>query len=369
MWGWAQHPSLFVVSRPWRSVDPAPLDWAAVVPCEWDGGPRKCTKAGQITALDGTKLCSNHWQKSKVSLDITASTPSPPHDSPTPSHRLRVAFISPKSFQPWEALAAGYIKSFCDSPTHPDGSPRPDALDAEWLFFDRWFDSFKDTVAGAAGCDFVLIGAASSQYADAKRIARAIKKLTPGTKTIIGGYHATALPDKVATEDCWDWVVLREGEEAALQIMQGRTGPWNQKSPLSPKIIEVDQLTEAQLSALYPDRRFVKAERNLAQAMEENEGEKICAVFSSRGCPYSCSFCSSKQVFARVTRHRTPESVWSEVQWLIENLGMTYLKFSDDLIASSNTHALALFRAKMAPPRPPRPGDTVGCESEVQCEY
>lgn len=58
-------------------------------------------------------------------------------------------------------------------------------------------------------------------------------------------------------------------------------------------------------------------------------GENRGVLFTSRGCPYQCAFCS-RPVFGRRWRGHSPEYVLAEIQRLKEGDGISSLSFLDD---------------------------------------
>ncbi len=116
---------------------------------------------------------------------------------------MKVALVHGRYFSSWEALGLGYIGSYLKA-------HRPD-LDI--CFFQGCFDEDEQVIRGAAGCDLVGFSCTSPTFAYGVRLARAIKKLNPEARTVVGNYHPSAVP-----QDCLvpgiDQVVMGEGEAA-----------------------------------------------------------------------------------------------------------------------------------------------------------
>jgi len=58
-------------------------------------------------------------------------------------------------------------------------------------------------------------------------------------------------------------------------------------------------------------------------------------VFSSRGCPYHCQFCSSHDTY----QARTPENVVEELEWLVKDYGLKNFYFFDDAFTINQKRA------------------------------
>src|SRR5947209_2154499 len=74
--------------------------------------------------------------------------------------------------------------------------------------------------------DLVGYSAMSFQYATARALAAAVRRVAPGTLHVLGGYHATVVADEVGARDAelFDFVVRGEGEVAFRQLVDGLAG-------------------------------------------------------------------------------------------------------------------------------------------------
>jgi radical SAM superfamily enzyme YgiQ (UPF0313 family) len=53
-------------------------------------------------------------------------------------------------------------------------------------------------------------------------------------------------------------------------------------------------------------------------------------LIGSRGCPYSCTFCSSPIIWDKKVRWRSPENIVAEMEYVVHTLGITQFHFWDD---------------------------------------
>ena len=65
------------------------------------------------------------------------------------------------------------------------------------------------------------------------------------------------------------------------------------------------------------------------------------SIYSSRGCPSKCIYCLWPQTFSgRSMRTRSPQNVYEEIKWIIENIPeMRELSFDDDTFTADRKHA------------------------------
>lgn len=142
-----------------------------------------------------------------------------------------------------------------------------------------------------------------------------------GVPVVLGGHHPTLLPgealehaDAILTgeaEGVWE-TLLRDAKLGQLQ-----------------KIYKQDSTKP--LEHIHPDYSIFDAKSYLPVAMVE----------TTRGCPFSCSFCSVTTFFGRGFRHRPP----SEVVAHVEALNKPFYFFVDDNIVADKEAAKELFRA------------------------
>ncbi len=218
---------------------------------------------------------------------------------------MKIVLIQPKTFHTWEALNLGYLASFLRLHGHNDLS-----------FYSGFFDSDGEIIKGCNDADIVGFSCTSPQMRHALNLAKAIKNNK--NYIVFGGVHPSALPEDTLKNDCVDAVVQGEGEEAFLDIVKG-----NREQILKhPYIKDLDDLP-------FPDRILIKQEKNIRQAYEDN-GVRIASIFSSRGCPFRCTFCASHLVWSRAVRYRSADNILDEFEHVVKDLKIDFIKFSDD---------------------------------------
>jgi radical SAM superfamily enzyme YgiQ (UPF0313 family) len=138
---------------------------------------------------------------------------------------------------------------------------------------------------------------------------------------VIGGPHATLMPDEVA--QFADAVVLGEGELVWPQLLQD---------------FEHHRLAPVYRSDRLPDLKGMPAPRwDLIRGRRYGRGVTI----ATRGCPNNCDYCSIPQMYQRRMRFRPIDEVVGEIRRMP---GRT-LVFWDDNIGVDRHYAKALFAA------------------------
>ncbi|MGE5197855.1 MAG: B12-binding domain-containing radical SAM protein [Deltaproteobacteria bacterium] len=141
------------------------------------------------------------------------------------------------------------------------------------------------------GLDADLIGI-SILTSTAKR-GYAIAKKFPKEKVIIGGVHASLLPQEAL--EFARQVVVGEAEEVISDVVEG-----SNREPIvyGRPVEDLDTLPDPDFSLIqgYPSSPIVTP------------------VSTSRGCPFDCSFCSVTKVFGRKYRFRSAENIVAEMK-------------------------------------------------------
>ncbi len=148
------------------------------------------------------------------------------------------------------------------------------------------------------------------RFADACRAA--------GKKVVLGGIHATALPDEAARHA--DAVVVGEAESAWGEVLRdARAGLLKPRYHGVQRPLEgLVQPIDARLKGNYQFRAF----------------------FTMRGCPYACSFCSVHEFYGRSIRYRPIHEVAEEIE---ARAGRIWFNGDDNIWGADPDRAVALF--------------------------
>jgi len=184
----------------------------------------------------------------------------------------------------------------------------------------------------------VGITCGSATYPRCIETARAIKEVLPLCKIVVGGWHASYMPDSLLANPEIDYVVMGEGERAiselAAAIVKGneanammipgiacRRQDKNIKN--QPKFIEnMDELP-------YPARHLLPLE--LYDRTIEFLDVKPSDVMSiSRGCVFNCGFCETRKLWGNMCRAFSPQRVIGEIKDLMSKYNTKGLYFIND---------------------------------------
>ena len=184
----------------------------------------------------------------------------------------------------------------------------------------------------------VGITCGSATYARCIETAKAIKETLPDCRIVVGGRHASYVPDSLLDTPEIDYVVMGEGERAMAQLAASITSG-NESVAISipgvacrrqdktiknpPKFIEnMDEIP-------YPARHLLPLE--LYDRTVEYLNVKPADVMSiSRGCVYNCGFCETKKLWGNICRAFSPPRVIGEIKDLQSRYGTKGIYFIND---------------------------------------
>jgi radical SAM superfamily enzyme YgiQ (UPF0313 family) len=176
----------------------------------------------------------------------------------------------------------------------------------------------------------------------ARNLLREVKKNNPGVITVIGGHHATLVPEDFF-KDFVDAVVIGEGEETFKEL----TDRLEQGKDISNvrgiayrkdgRFLVTDERPLLNLDDLpFPRRDLIEKYRD---KYFRASWHPITSLYTSRGCPFRCSFCSMWKVNRGKYRVRSAESVVRELETIPEK----HIDFIDDNTLADVERAYRLY--------------------------
>ena len=168
--------------------------------------------------------------------------------------------------------------------------------------------------------DYVAIYCDSLMLNDVKKIAKYAK--SKGKKVIIGGPQATLRPETLT--EFSDFVVKGEAESAMLDILKGKC---------KEKIIQGERFDLENLPIMAYDLLDMEDYIKLWHVFDSiDPNVRGTNMFSSRGCPFRCTFCQPvlEKIFGKGVRTRSVDSVIEEMKHLKNHFGINAIWFNDD---------------------------------------
>ncbi len=196
--------------------------------------------------------------------------------------------------------------------------------------------------------DLVGISVLSSEVASALNISKICKRYRKDCWVVWGGCHPTFLPESCLLYPEVDFVIRGEGELSFLEFCQNLEGK-----------IKLTDLSQINGLSYKKDGRIL---HNRPRALIENLDEipfparhlilfpeffdyrALGSMITSRGCPWRCGFCSSRNFWQKKVRFRSPENVIEEIKGIQKRYKINYLMFWDDCFTANRNVVLKILR-------------------------
>jgi O-antigen biosynthesis protein len=209
-----------------------------------------------------------------------------------------------------------------------------------------------DDIAKQIPPDVTLIGI-SVPFTNAARItfelASYLKMRFPMARIVLGGIHPSTFPEESLNNQGVDYVICGEGESSMLYLAQRRDPGsipglyWrdnlgNIQKPAKPA-------REENLDTVpFPAWDLLPMELYFSISPRGNRTHRSLALITSRGCPFSCKFCSVHPVSGRNWRARSPENVLAEIRLAFEQYQINHIEIEDDNFTLDKQRALTILR-------------------------
>ena len=198
--------------------------------------------------------------------------------------------------------------------------------------------------AASSNAGLIGITAMTHEVPRAVKIAEFVKQSGKAAPIVFGGPHATALPAETLKEcEYFDYVIAGEGEDSLVKLANyvRNGGSCADISGLAYREEEVVKFNPAGNGFVQPDKiRMPAVDLYYNPGHFKNAKHDEYRIFTSRGCPYNCSFCM--QVLGRKVRFRPVEHVLEEWRQAVEVYGAEKVFAHDEIFLWNNerTHRI-----------------------------
>jgi len=222
-------------------------------------------------------------------------------------------------------LQAGYDVRIIDSTITPDFKART-----------------LDELSGALCLAVSLV--TGPMIRETVEIARAAKRLYPNLPVVLGGWHPSLLPDQTLAADCVDIVVVGQGEDAFLEVVQHIEAGEAPKGIAGVGYKEHGGIVFNPRRALRPISELPPKAYHLADfdAYQRVCGRRWAMYTSSLACPYNCAYCTNDAVYGRKWNALDPEQASHEMCGLASRYGLELLWVVDDNFLVDRQRAVAI---------------------------
>ena len=231
------------------------------------------------------------------------------------------------------------------------------------------FCSFAGDYFAARDFDFFGFSTVCSSYPLTLRIAAEVKRAHPNSVVVLGGPQASVVDISTMRAFPWiDLVVRGEAEQtlpdlvdaltrhSSLAAIPGITFRRNEdgeivRNPAAPLVSDLDALPFPAFH-LFPDVRF-------------------CRHFPlelGRGCPFSCTFCSTNDFFRRNFRLKSPAQMIADMCRVRQTYGVNSFELVHDMFTVDRKRVVAFCEALLESKRKnPEDAFIWGCSARTDC--
>lgn len=191
-----------------------------------------------------------------------------------------------------------------------------------------------------------------------KKLVEQIKKHNSIIKIVVGGPHISALKELAMKHIDADYGIIGEGEESLVKlvrivlvnrvkeyskipglIFKNNLGGFKMSKIPFAQIADLDLLPSPDYELLQIDKYF----KYMQGASVPLKGKRPIPILTSRGCPFQCTFCSSRLIFLKKIRYRSVEKVIEELEYLKNRYHIDEFFVSDDNLTLDMARAEKLF--------------------------
>jgi len=186
--------------------------------------------------------------------------------------------------------------------------------------------------------DFAGIYCNTSNYHRVINYADNIKKIG-NIPICLGGPHPIIEPEEILKNTSVDSVVMGEGEMTLLELLDALSGnkDLNPIKGLAYKDAGGNIFVNSKRE-LIPDLDTLPMPARHLLPIEKYRPSPhhylklpMTTMILSRGCPFSCHFCASKNVWGKTNRTLSVDKAIDEIKFLVKKYGIKNINFWDDL--------------------------------------
>jgi radical SAM superfamily enzyme YgiQ (UPF0313 family) len=177
----------------------------------------------------------------------------------------------------------------------------------------------------------------------ASSIAEVVRKCDERVPIAMGGPHVSfEIEGSFRDLRALDFIVIGEGERTMPELVRALEGKMDLRDVRGLALRDGERVVYTAPRRLEDDLdRLPTPARDLVPLARYLAFDSHASVVTSRGCPYSCIFCSAPAWTGRQVRYRTPGLCVDEIEELAR-LGFSEITIEDELFTLHRKHLLAV---------------------------
>lgn len=185
-----------------------------------------------------------------------------------------------------------------------------------------------------------------------RKITSKLKEKLPQAIMVGGGFHVNSVPGKAFLHlPEFDYFIHGEGEKSFTELCSRIKNSNRSVEDISGLIyrkngeviinekqytLDLDEFDPLDYSLVDTQKYFKGSPHGLL-----HKGEKVLQVLTTRGCPYSCTYCAGPLGMGKRIRKRSTENIAQEILTL-HSLGADEIHIIDDNFTFNKDHVIAL---------------------------
>ncbi len=168
--------------------------------------------------------------------------------------------------------------------------------------------------------------------------ARLSRRFHPEAKIIVGGGYPTIFPERSLKNHGIHFAILGEGEASFIQILNKISGELDEELEARYPLSGYAENKNGEITVIAKSKGMIPMEDIPVPAWQaldvekyfRNSGDNVLPMEASRGCPYSCTFCSTFVSWGKAMRYKPIDQLIGEFHAMGERHDNPALHFIDD---------------------------------------
>jgi len=160
--------------------------------------------------------------------------------------------------------------------------------------------------------------------------AQNVKRLRPNLPIVWGGPHASLMDEDLIVRDFADFVIRGVGEKALLKLIKVLKGEGSFSSVPGLTWTENGSIKRNELDANFNIDEFPQLDYSFIPDKYSHFLKDEFSYFSSRGCPFDCSYCVATQIYNRRWYNKSEDKIISELKRAYHRYRFKSIFFWDD---------------------------------------
>jgi radical SAM superfamily enzyme YgiQ (UPF0313 family) len=210
---------------------------------------------------------------------------------------------------------------------YPVADKSPFSAFHQYYHFGKSFDEIEAEIADIRPDVVGISSLFTPYYREVLEVAARVKKDVP---VVVGGSHASAVPESLLSSVNIDYVIRGEGEKALVEFLRFLQGHRQLEDVANLAYKKNGEFHFNPIGDNYPPEELPFPDfSDSSSATYTLAGKPMTFMITSRSCPHKCSFCSVHTTFGHNYRRRSLENVLEEIELRYQS-GYRVIDFEDD---------------------------------------